>query len=482
VVSDLENVWPDRMPMRWEAEGRQGRLFRLVQSLIAARAASPALRAGSCEVVHGEGGLLVYRREGGGEVIDVALNAGATSVAFDLEDDALPQLAPLVFAGDAAVEGQAVALGPGSGVVLRRSPGGLGAAGRRLAILGNTRAADRDFQASAEVTLARPTRIDFAVTERCNLRCRHCITDAPERTRSGGARTLSPRLLDRLRADLAFAGYVGFVHGGEPLAAPVLFEVLGALRAARAGEPTVAHVLTNGVLLGERMVDRLAAAGVSSISVSLDGAAAATNDAVREGGRFDLIVANLRGAARWRRATGVDLRLGVSAVVMRDNVAELLALVELCADAGVDWIKLEEVVPVNAFAERALVRLDGGPVREAVAQAIERARALGLVAVDHTDAPVVWRCRLEGEPATARFLAADEFANRSTIHPCRTAWEHACVAPNGDVYLGEFFGPVIGNLAEEGLAAMWNGPVARSERQRAMRGRVCGAGPVICVL
>lgn len=94
---------------------------------------------------------------------------------------------------------------------------------------------------------------------------------------------------------------------------------------------------------------------------------------------------------------------------------------------------------------------------------------------------VVWRCRLDAEPATARFRAADEFANRSEIHPCRTAWEHACIAPNGDVHLGEFFGPVIGNLAEERLDAMWNGAVARSERQRSIRGRLCGAGPVTCL-
>ncbi|MFT3768792.1 MAG: SPASM domain-containing protein [Minicystis sp.] len=154
---------------------------------------------------------------------------------------------------------------------------------------------------------------------------------------------------------------------------------------------------------------------------------------------------------------------------------------ELCADIGVDWIKLEEIVPVNAFAERSLVRLDGGSVRAAVTQALDRARSLGLVAVDHTDAPVVWRCRLEAEPETARFLEADEHANRSHIHPCLGPWDHACIAPNGDVYLGEFFGPVIGNLAEESLAGMWNGPVAQSERRRAMRGRPCGAGPVTCM-
>jgi glycosidase/MoaA/NifB/PqqE/SkfB family radical SAM enzyme len=478
VVDLPENVWADRMPMRWGEDAREGRTRRLVRVLLALRAASPALLRGTQEIVHAEGPILVYRRAGGGEVIDVAINAGGDAVALDLEDEALPRVEPLAFAGDAALDGQTVALGPRSGAVVRRGRD-LGA--RRLAILANTSARDADFRASSAKTKTSPSRLDFAVTERCNLRCRHCITAAPERSVSGSARTLSPALLDRLRDDLAFADYVGFVHGGEPLAAPILFDVLAALADARRGEPYVAHLLTNGVLLTERTTARLVESGVRSISVSLDGAIAATNDAIRDGGRFETIVANLREAVRFRARAGADLRLGVSAVVLAQNAGELDALVDLCADVGVDWIKLEELVPVNEFAERSLVCLDGGPVRAAVQRAIERAQARGLVAVDHTDAPVIWRCRLDAEPTMRAFLAADEHANRSTIHPCRAAWEHACVAPNGDVHLGDFFGPVLGNLAEEALATMWNGEIARAERLRAQKSRLCGAGPVTCV-
>lgn len=479
-VEDLENVWPDRMPMPWHRDQRHGRLFRLVQSLVAARAASPALRRGDWELLFGEGALLVYRREADGDVVDVALNTGPDSIVFDLEDEARSLLSPLVFAGDAAVEGQSVALGPRSGAVLQRAAARRTPSSRRAEIARNRAAADAEFRVSALLPEARPTRLDFALTERCNLRCRHCITAAPERTRSGGARTFSPRLLDRIRDDLAFASYVGFVHGGEPLAAPILFDVLAALRDARAGEPSTVHLLTNGVQLGERMVARLVEAGVNSISVSLDGATAATNDAIRDGGRFEQVIDHLRAAARLRAEMGADLRLGVSSVVMAQNAGELEALVDLAADAGADWIKLEEIVPVNAFAERSLVRLDAGPVREAVERALARARERGLTAVDHTDAPVIWRCRLDAEPDAARFLAADEFANRSHIHPCRAAWDHACIGPDGDVRFAEFFGPVVGNLAEKPLAEMWRGPVAEAERRRAIGGRLCGPGPVTC--
>lgn len=451
------------------------------EGLAALRAASPALRHGAVEIAHGEGSLLVYRCEGGGETIDVALNAGEATVAFAMEDESLPEMAPIIAAGDVAVEAPAVALGPRSGVVLRRAPRRPAAAAIRLAIAGNLAARDADLRSGAVNTGTRPTRLDFAVTERCDLRCLHCLADAPERTRSGTACTLSTHLVDRLREDLAFVEHASFAHGGEPLAAPVLFDVLAALREARAGAPAVAHVLTNGMLLDARMVERLAAAGVCSLAVSLDGASAATNDAVRAGGRFAQIVENLRGAARFRRDAGVDLRLGIACVVMAQNAAELPALVDLAAGIGVDWIELTELIPVNAFAERSLVRLDAGPVRDAVTAAVESARACGLVVVDRTDAPVVWRCRLDAEPETARFLHAEEHLRRIDVHPCRATWEHASVSPSGDVHLGDFLGPVIGNLAESRLVEMWNGPAAQAERQRAIRGRLCGAGPVTCL-
>jgi cyclomaltodextrinase len=480
-VAELEPeaAWADRAPMPWTKGARDETRRTLVKRLLAIRRASPALRSGEHEILHAEGSVMVWRRSANGEVIDVTMNVGDAAVHVDLEDDARPALEPLVMIGDVAVEGQTVTLGPRAAIVARRTRSGAALRRHRLVQLEGPLRRDADFGAVELAPMSRPTRIDFAITERCNLRCRHCITLAPERTKSGAARTLSPWLLDHLRDDLAAADYFGFVHGGESLTAPILFDVLHAIGAARGGFPYVAHLLTNGVLLGERETTRLLAAGVSSIAVSLDGASAATNDAVRTGGRFDLVVANMRDAVRARRQLGADLRIGISSVVMSTNVGELEALVDLAADIGVDWLKLEETVPVNAFASRSLLRRDDARGRDAIARAMVRGASRGLVMVDHTAPPTVWRCDLTDEARA--FLVADQFANRSEIHPCRAAWEIACIEPNGDARLGDFFGAVMGNVAREPLEAMWRGPVARSERQRASGARLCKGGRPTCV-
>jgi MoaA/NifB/PqqE/SkfB family radical SAM enzyme len=293
---------------------------------------------------------------------------------------------------------------------------------------------------------------------------------------------MTPAVLDALRDDLALADYFAFVHGGESLTAPILFDVLDAIRSARGAEPWTAHLLTNGVLLSPAIAERLVRAGVSSLSVSLDGATASTNDAIRVGSRFDEVVRRLGEVLAWRKGEAVDLRIGLSYVILAQNAHELDALVDLGARLGVDWIKLEEGVPATEFARRSLVSCGAPQTRRAIDRALARGRERGIVMVDHTFDRAVWRCRLDREPEVRAFLEADEFANRGPIHPCRTPWETACVEPDGSVRAVDFFGPVLGNVVATPLRDLWNAPAAQEARERSRLARVCGpVGPVTCV-
>ncbi|MBK9260159.1 MAG: radical SAM protein [Polyangiaceae bacterium] len=475
----IEHVWPDRMPMPWPADEAisETPLRDVITTLEALRRTTPALLEGELSFVHGEGGVLVYRREASGDVIDIALNTGPDELDVMLDDEAFPETELLFRVGRASLDGMRARLGMGAGVVVRRR---VAQARHKLHIAGNAVLRDRDFVSSAQQVQSRPSRLDLAITERCNLRCAHCITHAPARTALREAREWSPWLLDRIRDDLAFAEHFAFVHGGESLVSPMLVPVLDAIRKARSGLSTMVHLLTNGVLLSAKIAEDLALRGVRSISVSLDGATAGVNDAIREGGRFHQVVENVREVVKLRNEKQLDLRLGISTVVLSQNVSELETLVDLCVELGIDWLKLEEVVPVNAFAAKSLVRLDGGFAADAVRAACARGISRGLVMVDHSIERPIWRCRLEGDPAGRMFLEADGFANRAVIHSCRAPWEIACIEANGDVRMGHFFGPMLGNVVEAPLMTLWNGPAAVDARRAAMASRLCKEGPVIC--
>ncbi|HEY8077348.1 MAG TPA: alpha-amylase family glycosyl hydrolase, partial [Labilithrix sp.] len=241
---ELEDVWPDRAPMPWAHDKRDPLLRAIVASLFHARRDSIALREGSLRLLFADATTLVYRREADGDVVDVALNFATEAKVIALEDDELPRLVPVAHTGGVVTDGANVTLPPNAAIVARRERVHTVRARRNLAIR------DREFADAREFVESRPTRFFFSVTERCNLRCAHCITHAPERTASGVARTMTPAVLDALRDDFALGEYFAFVHGGESLTAPIFWTALDAIRVARGGEPYVAHLLTNGVLFG----------------------------------------------------------------------------------------------------------------------------------------------------------------------------------------------------------------------------------------
>lgn len=290
---------------------------------------------------------------------------------------------------------------------------------------------------------------------------------------------MTPAVLDALRDDLAFGEYFAFVHGGESLTAPAFWDVLDAVREARGAEPYDAHLLTNGLMLSVATAERLVAAGLRSVSVSLDGASAETNDGIRLGGAFEDVTRQVAEIVAWRFRENVDLRVGLSFVVLAQNVAELGAFVDLAASLGVDWVKFEEGVPATDFAKRSLVSCTAQETRLSIDAATKRGTEKGLVMVDHTFDRRSFRCRLDDEERA--FLAADEFANRGAIHPCRAAWDTVFVEPNGDVRMTDFFGPMLGNVTESPLVALWSGPEAAACRERSRLERICGAGPVTCL-
>ncbi len=465
----FEDSWPDRQPMRWDASGWDGATHALVRAALGLRRDREVLRGGD-EVVWADGEVVVLRRTHGDQTVDVLLHRGAEAVTIALPPG--DAAAVLLATGGAHLSGgpdnpQAI-LPPASGLVLDRAAPPLPQA--QVLVARNTELAAEAFVAGMVTIPTYPTRLYLTVTEACNLRCRHCITDAPARTQGGRARTLAPWLLDGLDEAFAHADYVGFTHGGEALASPRLPEVLRRLGAARARRPgrLDVHLASNGMLLDGERVRELVGLGVTSLMVSLDGATAATNDRIRVLGKLDRVVANLAAAVAWRTRTGADLRIGVSTVVGRINLAELPALGRLCAGLGLDWLKVEETYPVNGFARTDAL----APTDPALADALAGLRTAvtdsPLVLVDHLAAPAGCTCTAADDPAVTRFRAADDYANRATFRPCRAAWEQAAIDPDGIVHLIDHAGPVLGNLLDAPLLPLWNARAAVAARGSAL--------------
>ncbi len=187
-------------------------------------------------------------------------------------------------------------------------------------------------------TPSKPLTMLLLVNRGCNLRCRFCdLWDRPERL----PRERVPGLLDDA---VAIGTKTLVITGGEPTLHPDLPWIVSEAR--RRGLAT--NLTTNGTLL-DRHYAPLVAAGLDSLSISIDGLPE-THDRLR--GR--------EGAHRlaWEQLRRVvaDRRVGVNVymTVTRENVRELVPVWEAVRELGAGF----DFWPVNDAPDLALVSED----------------------------------------------------------------------------------------------------------------------------
>jgi mycofactocin biosynthetic radical S-adenosylmethionine protein MftC len=170
--------------------------------------------------------------------------------------------------------------------------------------------------------LAAPICLTWELTYACNLACVHCLSASGRRD----PRELTTRecmaVVDELERMQVFYANIG---GGEPTLRPDFWDLL---------DYSVAHHVgikfsTNGVRLDERAARRLASTDYVDVQISIDGATADVNDAVRGQGSF----------AMARRAMDNLAEAGfgefkISLVVTRHNVSQLDAFKQIADGYG----------------------------------------------------------------------------------------------------------------------------------------------------
>jgi Fe-coproporphyrin III synthase len=109
-------------------------------------------------------------------------------------------------------------------------------------------------------------RVQWAVTGRCNLNCRHCFVESPQNTYG----ELQFDEIARMVEEFEHANVLEVVvSGGEPLFRNDIIEILSLLTEKRI---RVDALLTNGTLLNTEMLNRIRALGITPpIQISFDG-------------------------------------------------------------------------------------------------------------------------------------------------------------------------------------------------------------------
>lgn len=337
-----------------------------------------------------------------------------------------------------------------------------------------------------------PVHVNLETSLRCNLACVMC---APHQTGSTKkSDVMSEPLVDRVeRQVLGSAAYVALTVAGEPFVDrtwPRYVEL-----AERTGTALVVHCNGTVIPRGEELARLLRNTRVMEFSI--DGARPETFARIRGRDLLPQIMDNIRRVVAMRATLPRRQRprLGITQVLMRDNIDELPLLVDRAAELGVDSVGAVHLTVFEDALDAQSLRHAPDRSDAAFAEARRRAAATGIT----LNLPPDMDGTLHDHPGPAdhlRHLARTASrVGRSWLTRARRvarnkrqvqSWERdvggrvGCnylmhrtyVSVGGDVTPCCMPGrPVVGNLHEQDFETIWNGPVYTAMRRGMLEGR-----------
>jgi len=159
---------------------------------------------------------------------------------------------------------------------------------------------------------------------RCNLTCKHCYSISADTHFPGELNTEQVyTVMDDLKG---FKVPVLILSGGEPLLRPDIYDI--AKRAKAKG--FYVGLSSNGTLIDETNIGKIAECDFNYVGVSLDGLGATHDKFRRLDGAFE---ASLKGI---RLCRDLGLKIGVRFTMTQDNAHDLPGLLRLVEDEGID--------------------------------------------------------------------------------------------------------------------------------------------------
>ena len=304
----------------------------------------------------------------------------------------------------------------------------------------------------------------------CNLRCQMC----PIQFRRDGPPYGPPAFMKfetftRIVDQFPALKHLQLQGLGEPMMHPRLFDMV-AYAVARGARVSTNSNLT---LLSPRRAEQCVTSGLAELHASVDGATAQTFERIRVRARFDRLLRNLEYLLEARRRlNSATPWLRMVVVAMRQNLHEFPDLVRLAHRLGIDTVFVQHLC--HDFGEASLPA-HYRPMRDFV-------DAQSLLGEDPA--------RIERYFGEARAAARDLGVElrlpptRPTEHPPGTPGRERCDWPWRGAYVS-YQGLAmpccmvatpdrihLGSMAEEGVAAVWNG-----EAYQAFRAQLASENP-----
>lgn len=318
-----------------------------------------------------------------------------------------------------------------------------------------------------ESMTAPPFLVSYAITRKCNLKCKHCYSDARDTQAPDELSTAEAKgVLD----DLAKWGiHLLIFDGGEPLCRDDFFEI--AKYATEKGIRTV--VGSNGVLIDVEMANRMKDCGIQTVQIAVDGAKPETHDSFR--GVEGAFQKTMQGVEACKKA-GLPFQFGMG--IRKQSLPEIPDMLKLAVESGANAAEFFDLVQVARVKENC---------PEEVLNRTERKNVMEWLAEAQTDSPIV--IRVPGCPMYPLILKEKQVQPRHfPAHLLQRIpyYQRGCAAgmpngyvtilPNGDVIPCMLLQMKLGNVREKNIVDIWNeSPILSKLRTRNLLEGACGS-------
>lgn len=310
-----------------------------------------------------------------------------------------------------------------------------------------------------------PRLIFWELTKQCNLRCVHCRAEAA---------------IEESRGDLDLAQIKGIIDdiaahykpivvltGGEPLYRADIFDI--ASHAAASG--LMVALATNGTLITAAVAARILESGIRRVSISLDGATAATHDGFRGiDGSYDEAMEGIENLKR----EGVEFQINTT--VTKRNVDELVSLVTLAQGLGAKALHLFMLVPVGCGVQIADTdMLSKERYEEVLTWFYDVSRTVPME-MKATCAPHYYRIIRQKAREEGRTISVETDGMSAMTRGCLAGSGVCFISHRGDVQPCGYLPLVAGNVLQQPFHEIWEGSALfRSLRDLSNLKGKCGA-------
>lgn len=285
--------------------------------------------------------------------------------------------------------------------------------------------------------------IAWEVTRSCNLACIHCrasARDIPYENELSTAECIS--ILDNIET---FAKPIVILTGGEPLLRPDVFD-LAAYGNARGFRMTMA---VNGTLLTAEKARRMVECGIQRISISIDGATAASHDAFRQvSGAFEGALRGMENA----RTMGLEFQINTT--ITRQNHHELAAIQELAVRLGAVAHHIFLLVPMGRGRDIADEAIDAEQYEKTLHWFYEQRDKVPLQ-LKATCAPHYYRILRQRAKEDGREVNFQSFGLDAVTRGCLGGVGFVFISHVGDVQPCGYLEVKAGNVRETPFREIW---------------------------